>query len=658
MIGSKLIDDKTMQSLLQAGIDSTPLPKSLGLKTGEMIRTKIHYYPKRRFNFLPVLAPAFALLSLVIILPLKFRSNDSSNVVDNNRAAEMVVVSQSGGQLRRADTPLDFGYSIKEQDSIITATGEQVYIQNGLRTGLFLFSHSTLEFTNLEPESASIALTLQQGSLYIHKNQPPEAITRVAVKIEDYSFTLLGTRVYFSVDAEKTITVLCYDGRIVVKQKQNQPLCQLEKKEKLTIQPGGDWQIHAYETWCLPEQTLDAKLSSLVPFTLKIPEVDSPAPLTITSGEETNASSAQSRRQTTGSTASPGPTTSPDPTLPPYSVSSSGNIAPPGGGNSFYALLATGAKTFAINSHQLFILTENAPREIDIFPGTPDFRVSPIIAGPWLVLFSLNNIYLIKHASLDTVRTIPMVVEGIITDNYAPCYVNGKLYLPIRNRGYYTIDLDRGDFTLKKLYNEPFPLSPIVAEAEIYVGSYFDNYIAALDNSGKELWKYPLAGKSYTNLVKEKDLLYIYLQQGETHKILQLSTGGKLLAEGELPGKMVSDFIVANGTLYGVLSGGTFFAFDLTTTQKAARYTPLKRSFSAGLTTSLARNFKLGYTKGRIYSGTDSGEVVVYNIANKNFEPEVSLEAKGIFPFPPEFSKKGFLISSLKGHIFRVIENY
>jgi outer membrane protein assembly factor BamB len=603
--------------------------------------------PKPRFFTFLKLNPrlAFALCALLVV-PLAV-----TGVIllrsESVYHPPFVVISQQQGMLENERTPLESGYEVREHDRLSTRAAEQVTFQRSDAMAMHLFGGSRLEVLCYTPASPHMEVDLSAGALYINKETPFRKSARFQIDVRKHAFILTGTRLYVQVDEDLTITGICYQGVVeVVKLVGNgwQQVCMLHENEKIIIKENGDWQIFDSDELSDREKAFDREISAHIPFKWHFSEpLPRRVPQDARAAEETEAPAQEKESEIAFKKT--------DYTIIKVGSLASGKLG--SGKVNFFAYALKQSTACIVNGREAYLFTPDKITRIPLPAGQQFIKIQPVITGNYLCVFSTQVLYLIARSTLQTVHTFPIGEIGFVADNYAARLQGGTLYIPFQNSGYYRLASDEENPTLVKVFEEPFPIAPLVKDNSIIVGSYYHKYLAEIDFAGQVQWKYMLQGASYCNVQKVGSGLYMYVEQAHGPALIKLNQDGVKIQEWSLPGRLTSDFVMYNNLMFGITKQGELFAFNTAT----STHKIIARVFTGQLSTGELRTLGILIHNGRLYAGTDKGSVIIYNIQRAEIEEIVRVAAGEAFYSKPFIIGHALYCISNSGVLYKIVKS-
>jgi hypothetical protein len=635
---------RKIEDLVKAGSRLVPVPAGTREKVLGLILERARSRPRPSFAAILRYTPAYALvLAFVIALPVASVLGWQlfSSLVPDTR---LLVVSDRGGSVSGIPGKLYAGRVVRESEVMVTGSAEQVSLRSKQFYDLHMFSGSELEVSKYVPDTRAIDLLLREGSLYVNEYGIVSGGRLVTVRIDRYECVLTGTRVYFAVSAKRIIRIICFDGRVEVSSEsdgEKKILFTLAKGEKAEIALNGRFRILHGSSFTSEELDFDALLASRfspAAFYMELPWREW--------NDESNRSGKESREAAA-------PTEEP---LPPYSVQAVCNIAPKtseGENARFYASAWLEGRLFLMNRESVFALAGGKPVRVSGIPGGATFRVRPVETGNRLCIPTVTALLFADPVSLSVAESVPLPPDGSIDHDFVPFFDSGILYVPVQNYGYYTMDAQTGTPSLGLLIREPFPVSPQKREGRLYVGSYYDNYVAAYDGQGAEVFKVRVPGGNFTNFELDESGVYVQALGPGTASIARISPAGEENGMWPIPGELKADFIVFDGKIAGITEGGLFFVLDTA----SGLVTMSKKVFGAKLTTREWRTIGLLLADGKLYVQSDSGSIYVVDPARAAVEDEIPVNPNDALYAPPVSANGVLYCIGNGGTVYEIVKN-
>jgi len=557
-----------------------------------------------------------------------------------------VVISQQQGMLQNENKPLESGYALREHDRLSTGTMEQATFQRRDAMAMHLFSSSHLEVLRYSPASPHMEVDLNAGALYLNKETPFAGNACFQIDVREYAFILTGTRLYVQVDENRTITGVCYQGSIeVVKRVEQdwQQICILHENEKIVIKENGEWQIFAQDKWSDREKAFDQEISTQIPFKWHFIEPLERQVPRAAAAEDTAAPSEQAETSIAFKKT--------DYVVSKVGMLSSGQLS--SNKVNFFAYALAQATACIVNEYGAYLFTPDKITKIPLTSQQHFIKIQPVLSDNYLCVFSTQALYLIARSTLRTVHTLPVSEIGFLADNYAAQLKGSTLYIPFQNSGYYRLALDKENPTLEKIFEEPFPIAPLVADNSMIIGSYYKKYLAEIYFDGQVKWKYILPGTSYCNAQKIGTASYVYALQANGPSLIKLNENGVKIQEWTLPGELTGDFAMYNTLLFALTKQGELFVLNTATlTHKI-----IAKGFTRQLRTGELRIVGFLIHKGRLYIGTDKGGVMVYNIQQASVEEVIHIAGKEAFYTKPFIIGNTLYCISNSGVLYKIVKS-
>ncbi len=630
------IDEKRTAALVRLGGDFKPVPKKAEDRVLAVIREKTAAQARpsffRIFRYSPALAAAAVLLvalplAVVLAGALFFRSP---------AAFPLVAVSAKGGVVEGRAAPLRFGDAVHERDVLRTGPGEQLALERQGRISIQLFSRSTLEIEGFSATRPDLAMRLDRGSLYVDKRIRGEEGGRVAVSIDDFVFALKGTRVYFSVDGDRVIRLICYDGLIeanAARAGTKRVLFTLPAGGKAEVRPDGTWSIA--RALSAAEKDLDSTLRRGLPrdeFIKELPVGD--AGLSAANEKENGVAEK----------------------VPPYTITEVGSIAgknPGEEGVRFYGVAEAAGRVFLVNQQDVFTLEAGGVVKHPGLVNRAMFMTRPFAAGGRIGFAVPGAVVLLDAASPAKAVTVPLPSDGSIDHNFLPVFSDGRLILPVQNHGYFVLNPEAGPESLRLLFKEPFPVEPLAAAGVLYVGSYYETYVAGIDSKGTVLFKTPLKGNTAVNPAFSRGSVLVADVESSRPFIVRLDAAGRETGRWRLAAALKADFLAVGDLVFGVYADGRLFKLDT----KSGRASAVGRLFARQLTSRQWRNVGLCPADGRLYAPTDRGSILAVDIERGEKTEEIAVKGGESFYTGP-FTHDGALYAvGNSGTVYRIVKN-
>jgi hypothetical protein len=601
----------------------------------------------------PLLSFVFALpilvfLSVFMIISL-FKPPESG-------LTRLVFISGSALLENNQGKPLQAGNYLGENDRIYVPRVCDLAL--GDRADFRLFPGTHFTPVRFSPSSTHLLMSLQRGSIYISKQSKFELNKTLGIQIDEYRFLLEGTRVLLQHMGQK-IRVFCFEGKVRVISdtgEKERELFSLFSGERVEIRTEGLKRTYSINDFLEePEILFDRALAGFPPCTSKMLQEHAHLLQTDYEPEEQPA---QEERDA-GQPSEEGPAETGVEAIDEqelFSVIKIGSIRDESITDRRINFITTAEdpnKGYILTQNNLFVLEQGGLLTTVRFPSTPIFKVKPVISESNLFCVSTRNLYIIDRKSSAVTAEIPLPVTGSAEDNYYPSLYGNTLYIPVLNNGYYTIKTDEPGSRLKKLYDELFPVSPIPAVNEIIIGSSYENYVAAIDENGTLLWKYPLEGKSYSNVVHIKNNICAYTFSNGKPRIISIDDNGIKHKEWLLEDSMTADMIAYGETLFGFYVNGTLFRLNTlsgTLENIAVLYEP-------NLPSKAWRTIQPCISGRLLYAGTSDGELFIYDIESGKIVYRIGVrKEEGIYTTPILIGRNIYCVTN-SGAVYMVVKN-
>jgi outer membrane protein assembly factor BamB len=606
--------------------------------------TTVVYNPLLSFVFaLPILVPLSVLVVFFLLRPV------------DHTFTSIVFVSGSAILENNKDRPLEAGNILGENETIHIPPDTVCDLSLGDKADFRLFPGSDFTAGSFSPLSPYRLVSLGKGSVYISKHGNLKQKKTLGIRINEYRFMLEGTRALLQNMGQK-IRAFCFEGKVTVISDEGgkeRKLFSLFSGERIEIMTEGKKRTYSINDFLEePEILFDRALSNFPPFSPAVLEEHAVLLQTVHDREERLVEEEMELIR-------------PDEPVPvekgidekePFLITKIGSVRDGSIGDgriNFITTAQDSGKGYILTRNNLFILDEGGVREAVRFTPSQIFRVKPVIAGNTIYCASTRNIYIIDMKSLTVKAEIPLPATGSAEDNYYPVLFNKTLYVPILNNGYYTVKTDVQKPGLKKLYDELFPVSPIVTFNEIIIGASYENYMAAIDERGTLLWKYPLGGKSYSNFIRRENNIFAYIFRNGKPMVISIDNRGKKHKEWLLEGPITADLTVYGGLIFGFYENGTLFRIDTS----SGALENIDVLYEANLPSKVWRTIQPCIDGNILYSGTFRGELFIYNIESGKIESRVKVkEEEGIYTTPLLLNGDICLVTN-SGTAYRVVKN-
>jgi hypothetical protein len=322
----------------------------------------------------------------------------------------------------------------------------------------------------------------------------------------------------------------------------------------------------------------------------------------------------------------------------------------------FFAGQAAGKFIYLASQDTFAILKDSGIVSVGGLPSTAVYKTSPLTDGRNAYLFCLDSVYIIDPFTEKIKKKLPLPPDSIIGDNYFPVIQEQTVLLPLQNTGYYTLQLTEEACIIKQLYYEPFPFSPVIYENKILIGSYYNNYLAAIDVQGRLLWQYTFEGQSFANPVVagEKDgerKVFFYNDDKSHHLLIQInSLQGNREKAWELPVPVYADFIWFPPCILGINNMGHLFSLNTETAELKDLAVVVNRKLSI----SEWRRIHPLVLGQELYLGTDQGRLLIYDMQRQKIKEEIMVDKNAAFYAPPIAFRKAVYLISNEGFVYRV----
>ncbi|MBN1523419.1 MAG: PQQ-binding-like beta-propeller repeat protein [Spirochaetales bacterium] len=620
-------DNEYIKHLVKTGSGLVPVPKKTNDRVLAAIAQKTREYKKPRLITLIKYSPglsyaAAALIAVPIaaILTIMFLFSGSKT---NN----LTIASNKGGIIENRNVSAEYQKSVSNNDIIVTGSKEQVTLENGEYLAVHVFTNSRLQVNRSKDLNADF--TLQSGSVYINKNYPVQADGMVAVRVGDISFTLSGTRAYFSVDEKHVVTVICYEGMIAAsRQKERpgeEPLPVIKAGNKAVI-ANGIWRFVETKDWSNEEKRLDKELEETVSPTELFQEI---------------------------SAASAAPQQEPE-QLPPYSVTRIAKFS--GMDNSktnYFTAIVSGTSAYIFSPTHYVILSKNgsvSPQKP--YPAGIIIKNKPALAGTYLCLPSTASVEILDAVSGRQILSVPLPKDGSIDHSYNPVAWGALFLVPIQNKGYFLVDPAAATPMLELFKNEPFPVSPVPFGEQVYLGSYYSKNIGLYTKDKAEVFIKKLSGNPFSNSVKSGNSLFVAATTDSETIVSRLNSSGTITGTWKLGNIMTSDFFMADSAIIGVTADGRILLLDIA----SGRISLPARVYPSALSSRVRRNLFPALLGSRVYAGTDKGNIIVIDLFQGKTIEEIEVASNGIFSPLFVLGNNVHAVSN-DGSIYRVVKN-
>ena len=651
------INEKNIKKIIQSTAGQTETSPELDNKILARMKEVLERKKNKRkiinfFQYSPALSYALVFLLFIPILILgAFRVFIPANMNDH----PFVVLSSGSCILESKNKILNSGYTLKENDIVKVIENKLTDIKAKEEIFIRFFSMSEFLIQEYSQSSNKIAVQLNKGSMYIDKNNLPDD-KKFFVYVNDYMIMFTGTRASIDYKENTYLKVVCYEGLldiVFLGESGSKLLYTVKTNEMIEI----DINITAvnYSMGLISPEDRDKDNESRYFYSFYKRILDKLIMLYGLKGRTENRYSEENEINN-------GPALN-DVTVAVlhesyYRAEKLGRL--PGAqlkenSVNYFTGIAYKESLYIIEHSGLYTVKNDIISEGMELPDSPVFKLKPFIADNYLCLVSNQNVYILNKDSLNLENTVSIKDKGIMTDNYCPVYYDGMIYLPLRNSGYYTLNISNitGDnYDLIKLYDEIFPVSPVFANNRIYFGSFYNNYIACMDKSGNILWKYILPGESYTNFLLLNNNIYTYVKENNIPKILQILDKGIRGNEWVLKQEVIADLFMYNKNVIGVDVKGNLFLLNTDT----GSYGDIYKIISSEISTRDWRNLSPLIYSDKLYIGTDKGEVLVYNLGKNMIEEIIHIANESFFTQPVIIKDIVYIISN-NGSIYKIFKS-
>ncbi len=604
---------------------------------------------KSRLNPLLLLqyTPALkALLVVVLLAPIAvfvaFRTGLPAYVTDY----PITLASNTGaygedGAAKKAGEPLGL-------NDRITAGEDSCVVEIAGSATISVLPGSRATVSGYGRFADSIEVSIEEGALYLHKKKDLAYGKKLTVRADDYTFLAEGTRALFEKTGD-SISAACFDGRLAVARttgRESIDIVSIGSGEKIKISLSGaaGQGTNSYYVGSPDEEetAVDQALHANPESNLRVRGMSSTKSTADAESSQTGKNNVSRTEGTETERASDEFT----------KVEEIGRLGfTPDGSNIrlFFPIVSQGTLYF-LSSERLYRFSSGRLEEPIRFPEKPFFTSMPVIAKGVMILAETRKIHVIDTVNRRIVKTILLAANEAIEDGYSPQAIGNRIWIPVKNRGYCSIDLGDASYALTDAYGEPFPVSPIgfSQEGDVVVGSFYLNYIALL-RGGAERWKLALTGKSFSNVAVYGGKIYSYLFDS-VPKIVEISGAGSVARDWELDAEVTSDIAAVDGYVVGAYTDGTLFVLD---TASAAVAKPV-RMFSTRLSTRSLRYVSVLVSGGKVYAGTDRGEIVVYDLANRKIDQAIAVKKGEAFYAKPIIFEGSLYAISNEGILYRI----
>jgi hypothetical protein len=533
---------------------------------------------------------------------------------------------------------------VKEKDSVRVPDNKICDLRIDKCADFRFFPSSVFTVISMGKANPALIFRLEKGSLYLDKkkdwdNKP------MYIEIKDYRFLLQGTRIFAAILQDR-ILLSCFAGRVKAI-RDNGAEYTLLAGEKTEIFTGTQGNLYRIRGWLNEDDVrFDENSLGFPPFDAALSALYSSICSPKTSdgiGREQGEVPKQKgtiREQT--------------PDNPPYAATEIGSIK-----NSFsdtrtnLIFSASDAdRGYILCQNKLYTIRDNSVKEALSFDKAQVFKIKPVISGDKLCLVSSRNIYLIDRNSFVIRAMIPLKSNEAVIENHLPQFDGKMLYVPAQNTGYYAVNSDEPQPAAKLFFKEKFPLTPIPTDSGILFGSSYPCSIAFLDKKGNRDWTLPVDGESYSDFIKADDHIYYPVFKDNKSYIVQVDEKGKIEKYVPLAEQVLADLFAYKHRLFGFYKSGLLFSVDTGT----------------GITTDIDKVFNtLTLEKWRasdtfrdgklLYAGTDTGELLVYDMETGKKVYRFEVKAGETFSAAPVFVGGTLFMVADSGRVFTLVKN-
>jgi outer membrane protein assembly factor BamB len=599
------------------------------------------------------------LYSLIIIIPffLIFIIWGSYRIFLGPHEYYSPLVFSSGKAYRidEPETPLAPGDTLGENDSVRVTTDDVCDLKLDNSPVFRFFPGSRFTIIGKPQSSHRLTIRLDEGNLYINRDSAVTRQKQVTITSGNYRFVLEGTRVLFNILDER-LKVSCFEGRvrIISEEDMRRELFLLLAGEKIEIGLDGEKRHYRIDPLTRDEQRIDEAFIGFPAFDRDLVASVYPEQEESFHHEEESRTIAGEGEHRIKEKEEPGASSEPD--KPTYMITEKWDIGDESYGSDnrihFFAAIGDSRKTYVVSEKTLFAVTDGHIEPVLKLKDREYFKIRPVIAGKYLCAISTKRICLIERDRLAVESSIPLEKDGIVDENYYPAAKGAVLYIPVSNYGYYTLDTASPKPSLEIFYTEIFPVSPVIGDEGLFVGSFYNNYIALLDAKGNTRWKYTPEGSSYSNITLVDNTLYAYVMKNKGSFIVAIGKNGKKESEWPLDGRMVADLLSYNRSLFGFYTDGRLFRLDVA----ATRPETVTLVFTNTLSSRTWRNVCPLVHDGCLYIGTDNGDLVVYDIGDRATEDKIKVANGTAFYTPPFLCEEGICLVSNRGKIYSIVK--
>jgi hypothetical protein len=588
---------------------------------------------------------------LILIIPLLLLAISGSIVPFLYNPLPVLTFISGSATLEETTQNLLPGNRLGEGDTLIVSGNSICDMVLKQSTNFRLFPDSIMTVASLRKTSSqSIVLELQKGSLYLDKEKGINN-ARMVVEISDYRFLMQGTRVFFDIQKGR-ITASCYEGKVTIIRTDGSEYSLLAR-EKIEITIESEGTRYDITGWITDkESTFDRTFKEFLPFDKEAASLYH----SIRYGEEKEESIVTKEidfeydREKDGLK---------DIILPDkkeaYTITETAVLSDPAIIDNRVNLIFThqDADTgYILTPGKFFTLKNGSIEEAVVFESSPIFKIRPVDTGNILCLASVNTIYFIEKNTFTIKSRVALKKSEQIGENYYPVYYDNTIYFPVKNTGYYTMNMDE-QYQLELFSHETFPIAPLVSSEGIYTGANYRNYIALLDEKGKQLWKCSLNGESYTNFIKIDENIFTFLAERDNNYIIRINNTGIIDKKWPVSNEVLADFISYKKKIFGFYSTGMLFSLDTETGEKTIH----EAVVTGNLSLEKWRAFRPYTNRTLLFTGTDKGELLIFDMEKGITEKRILIKEGEAFYAAPVVENGTIYLVSNTGKVFAVTLN-
>lgn len=614
------------------------------------------------FTYVPSLS---VIVLLVFLLPLIIFTSYTFLIPRTISAYPLVLVSESGVQGKEGSL-VTSGYRLNQGDRIVAGENTVCDITLKKIASLRFSPGSEAELTTYSEFSNQVTIALTKGSLYINKDEKKKSNKELIVRVESYRFMMAGTRVFFEIK-ENTLAAICFEGILGIYTEDGtdkNPMISLFSGEKIELSRNKGPRQFIVDTLSSKEKRIDEK-NKTFPKYEQNPEDQEPEFQDPEDQEESGLPEEkeefiprEDKKEEKGVT-----TPAPEYKEPEKLMFTRSSVfahltesADQSDAINFYASCHDNESAFIVTRNKLFRIRHGKVEEPVRFPGSVSFKVRPLLYKSTLILPEARNLFLINKDTGEIIKTIPFKEKEFLEDNYYPLIRGPLLYIPVRNTGYYALDVENPGKGLSLIYTEDFPLTPVVISPDkgketLIIGAFYENYIAALDSGTQVLWKMNLPGDSFCNMIKIDNNIYTYIFEDDAHKIIEISSAGTRMREWKIKNRLSSDILPYQRSIIGIYTEGTLFSINLDTNEVRDLVKVVNRSLS----TRSWRNYYPLLSEGFLFTGTENGRLIIYNPEQHSIEKELIIDANESFYTSPFRLLNALYLISNSGTLYQVL---